>query len=915
MLENDIFLSRARELLDKLTEEEKLGLLTTHHEAVERLGLGEFFIGTEVARGYVGREREKVSTVFPQPVGLASTFDKELMYKLGEIAGNEARAYYNADKKGGLALWGPTVDMVRNPLWGRTEEAYGEDVCLTGELSAAYTKGMAGVNDDGYYKTIPTLKHFCANNNEADRGSCSAYLTPRQRHEYYYAAFENAIRNGGAKSIMAAYNELNGLPAIMNTDIRDILKDEWGLWFAVSDGGDFSQNVLAHKFTETHSEAYELSLKAGCNTMTDEDKMVKAAAKAALADGLITWADIDESILDTLYARIRLGQLDKTEFDGIDKSVIDTDESRQVNLRAACEGVTLLKNNGILPLADKKGRLAVVGALADDCLMDWYTGYSSYEHTVLDGVREEFGGEVLYDSLWDIVAVKAPNGKYLCACEDGSVRADADTPEDGALFELQDWGENWQNLFSCKYKKYIRLSEDGSLKLHNRRIYDWFTRETFNLFDYCGSTLVEEYLHHKRLVCGADGRLEFTAQRGVSDDMRFVIETVSKGEDRAADIAAKADTVIYCTGNYPVQTAKECYDRKTLALNIQPGMTQTLCKANKNTVLTVISSYPYSVVDESKAAAAVIYTSHAGAELGRAVAYTLSGRNNPSGRTPLTWYKSEHDLPDIMQYDIESAGATYMYFKGEPLYPFGHGLSYSHFEYSDMTLTADKNSVTAQLNVTNDSAIPGDEVVQMYFTVKNSAVSRPEKKLCAFERVHLAAGESKRVTIEIPHDILRVFDVRSERMIVEGGVYTFMAAASSADVRLSGDVTVGGFALSQRGDLIKANMFDKCEGAKLAYSKRFRTEYVKAAGWVNELRYDGVPLEGAKALVVSAVSSYGERPITVRVGDKSFDVMLKPGLSADDFEEYEIKLDDVNDSKIEVSLKEFTALKSIQIKR
>ena len=201
MLENDIFLSRARELLDKLTEEEKLGLLTTHHEAVERLGLGEFFIGTEVARGYVGREREKVSTVFPQPVGLASTFDKELMYKLGEIAGNEARAYYNADKKGGLALWGPTVDMVRNPLWGRTEEAYGEDVCLTGELSAAYTKGMAGVNDDGYYKTIPTLKHFCANNNEADRGSCSAYLTPRQRHEYYYAAFENAIRNGANQRI------------------------------------------------------------------------------------------------------------------------------------------------------------------------------------------------------------------------------------------------------------------------------------------------------------------------------------------------------------------------------------------------------------------------------------------------------------------------------------------------------------------------------------------------------------------------------------------------------------------------------------------------------------------------------------------------------------------------------------------
>lgn len=165
----DRFEKRASEIVSQLTEDEKLGMLTTHHNAVERLGLGEFFIGTEVARGYVGREPEKISTVFPQPIGLAGTFDRELMYELGVIAGKEARAYYNDGKKGGLMLWGPTVDMERDPRWGRTEEAYGEDVLLAGELTAAYTKGMAGETADGYYMTVPTLKHFCADNNENDR--------------------------------------------------------------------------------------------------------------------------------------------------------------------------------------------------------------------------------------------------------------------------------------------------------------------------------------------------------------------------------------------------------------------------------------------------------------------------------------------------------------------------------------------------------------------------------------------------------------------------------------------------------------------------------------------------------------------------------------------------------------------------
>ena len=913
MKHNDDFLRRAQELVEKMTEDEKLGLLSTHHHAVERLGLDEFYIGREVARGFVGRDKETVSTVFAQPIGLASTFDKELMGQLGTIAGTEARAYYNQRKKGGLALWGPTVDMVRDPRWGRTEEAYGEDVCLAGELTAAYTKCMAGETDDGYYLTVPTLKHFCANNNEQNRGSCNAYLTPRLKREYYYAAFEIPIREGGARSIMAAYNEINGVPAIMNKDIQRLLKDEWGLWFVVSDGGDFSQNVMTHRYTLTHSEAYKLCLDAGSGTMTDEDSMVRAAAENALSEGLITWKDIDKAITDALYARIRLGQLDKTGFDDIGTNVIDCEEHRRVNRRAAMEQVTLLKNNGILPVRDKSAKIAVVGAMADDCLMDWYTGYWSYEKTALQGIREEYEN-VAFDSLWDIVAVKCPNGKYLCAYEDGSLRADADAPEDGALFELQDWGENWTNLFSVKYKRYVRLFDDNKLKLHNRRIFDWFTRETFNLRPYCGKTVIEEFLHHRRVTVGDDLTLNVIKQNGVTDDLLFETETVSSGAERGRKIAAENDIVIYCVGNYPVQTAKECYDRKTLALNVQPGMTQELAAVNKNTVLALISSYPYAVTEESAAAAAVLWSSHAGAELGTALAKTLTGENNPSGKTPITWYKSDYDLPDIMDYDIESAGSTYMYFKGRPLYPFGHGLSYSTFEYSDMRLSQTDEGIECKLNVTNTSDTDGTETVQLYFTVEDSAVKRPIRKLCAFERAELKAGESKEITLKADRYILSIFDVRSEQMIFEGGEYVFFAGSSCGDIRLTKCIKADGEIIAKRGQAFSAAMFDRIEGARLFYSKKEQREYVRATEWSATVVYGGAELKGAMAVRVRASSIIGERSIGLKAGDTELEIKAAASDSRDDFREYTVSLpDDIAGDELIFSLPQDTALIDIAI--
>lgn len=907
----DRFDQAAAEITAGLTAEEKIHFLSTHHFACERIGAEEFYIGTEVARGYVGREPEKVSTVFPQPIGLAATFDRELMQSLGGIAGKESRAYYNRDGKGGLMLWGPTVDMERDPRWGRNEEAYGEDVMLAGELTAAYTLGMAGITEDGHYMTVPTLKHFCADNNEEDRGNCDAFLPPRLKHEYYYAAFENAIRFGGARSIMAAYNEINGLPAVMNPDIEAILKDEWGLWFTVSDGGDISQNVTAHKCCGTMAESVARSLRGGCDVMTDVSGMVHQAARDALDRGLITMEDIDRSVRRTLAARLRLGQsiggYGEDPFAHIDMSVVDCEEHRRINRRAAQEQVVLLKNDGILPLTGRK-RIAVCGPLADENLRDWYTGYFSYSSSIRQGF-ETAGFDVTFDSLWDIVTVRTSDGRYLSADEGGNVRAVSCTPGESEMFELQHWGGGWKNLFSVKYKRYVRLCDD-EIRLAGRTIYDWFTRETWNFKEHYGQAVIEDFLMHMRLSVRPDGTL-YVKHSAVRDDCLFTIDTVSSGRDRAAALA-RCGTVIYCTGNHPVQYAKECYDRQTLTLEPQQGMTEHLASLC-DTILVIVSGYPYSVVKESEAARAVVWTSHAGAELGDAVCGALTGRFDPSGHLPETWYRSELDLPDILDYDIETAGSTYMYFEGTPLYPFGHGLSYAEFEYLDMGFAPDGDDITAKVTVRNISDRDGTAVVQIYFTVRSSALSRPKRKLCGFARADIPAGHTVEVNVRIPRHILRVYDVRAHRMFVEGGRYVFMAGASSADIRLERALDIEGDALSARADRFGAADFDSHEHIRI-YRARDGREYVRSSFYSGRLVYDGISPEGIRRIHLMISSLTGERPVKLRFGGREYTADVPPCGSFDSFTEIVTDID-TSGASLEIILSDQMSLQEVYLER
>lgn len=874
----DDFRERAAALTAQLTEDEKLHLLTTHQFPAEHAALPEFFVGTEVARGFVGRDPEHYSTVTPQPVGLAATFDAPLLHALGQVIGNECRAYYNREHRGGLCVWGPTVDMERDPRWGRTEEAYGEDPYLTGTLSAALTAGMAG-DDPVYMKTVPTLKHFCANNCEEQRMAGNSYLPPRLKYEYYYAAFMPAIRFGGARSVMTAYNEINGVPGLCNPELETVLREQWGMWFAVTDGGDFAQTVTAHKYCKTHSEALAEALHAGCELMTDDPELTAHAAREALRKGLLTWDEIDAAVSRVLYARLRLGmQSTDCPYDSIGTDEIDTPQSRALNLKAAQEQLVLLKNNGILPIRPAPHRIAAVGPLADENLMDWYTGHFRDAVSVLDGMREAFPrSEICTDSLWDLVTVQSASGRYLTAHADGTVTFDSNQLSEDSIFELQDWGENWQNLYSRKYRRYVRLADDGTLHLHNRRIYDWFTRETFRLHGTPDGTLIEEALHGRRLTVSADGAVSFTPLHTVTPEQCFAVTVISAGRDRAAALAERSDVVFCCTGNHPVQVAKECYDRKTLSLNIQPGMALHLHAHNPNTVLVLISGYPYAVCAEQEQLPAILWSTHAGAHLGTAVAGAAAGTVNPAGRLPMTWYRSEHELPAIGCYDIETAGTTYLYFRGKPLYPFGHGLSYSEFRYHSLTAQPDAaGGITAAVTLENISARDGEEVVQIYFTVPDSAVRRPEKKLCGFARVMLRAGERQTVRITVPQYILEIFDTHSARMLKEAGQYRLYAGGSSAVLPLQTEVTLPGAQIGPRPDRFEAQHFDGASGVTIGYVRELRRHDVRTEGWNGTLIYSGVPLAGKRALTLTASSVMQPVTLGVTLCGHSFEIAVSP---------------------------------------
>lgn len=880
------FDERVKDLLSRLTIEEKAGLMSNHMAAVPRLDIGEWYVGAEVARGYVSRNLDEPTTVFPQPIGLSGTFDTELMEKAGLAAGKEARVLNKRHPSGHLMLWGPTVDLCRNPLWGRNEEGYGEDPFLTGEMSAAYTKGLADRHGE-YYQSIPTLKHFCANNTENERGTASSDVEPRTLNEYYYAAFERPITCGGAYSIMAAYNELSGVPAVINPDIQNVLKDKWGLGFVVTDGGDFSQNVVFHGYSTSHAETIALAIKNGTDVLTDCEDVVAASVLETVKSGLVSEKDIDKALYNSMLARFRLGEFDeKHPFSDIDESVLDCDEHKKLNRRAALEQTVLLKNDGILPLDTNKS-VAVIGLNGNCNLMDWYTGYSSYNTTILDGISGKFAG-AMYDNGCDHVVIKSVmTGKYLGVADDDTVSAIYEKDDPRALFEKAEYGHDETTYRSLYNNRYIT---ESSCKCDSESTYRWYSQEIMKPQKHGDKVLYRTYFG-KALGVDESGKLTLVKQFGLSDNKIFSEEIISDGIRRAAKLAEKADYAIVCIGNDPMIVAREMYDRKTLALPAHDSaLARAVYDANNNCILALVSSYPFAICEEQEYMPAIIYTTHAGPELGNAFAKVIGGEYSPAGRLAQTWYKSEYELAPIESYDIIENEMTYLYYKGKPLYPFGYGLSYAKFEYSDFDVRENGDVISVSLDVANVSETDSDEVVQIYFRMEDPSVKRPLKQLTAFTRVHIEGGQTLRVMFDISKSELRFYDVSRERFAIEQGRYTFMAGASSEDIRLTKTIDAGGEKIPPR-ELCKgipAKNYDGKYNTKMQYSKKLEMHYMLGGGLI----YNNCVLGDATNIEIVCGSRVNSGKITVKYGGKTLcEAEVKPTVDITRFDTVTVKLD------------------------
>jgi beta-glucosidase len=841
---------RIDDLLGRLTLAEKVSLLHQHQPAIPRLGLAPVRTGTEALHGvaWLGR-----ATVFPQVVGMASTWDPELVRRVGSVVGDEARGHHAMDPAVGLNVWAPVVNLLRDPRWGRNEEGWSEDPLLTGVMSTAYARGLAG-DDPVHLKTAPTLKHFLAYNNEVDCETTSSNLRPRVLREYELKAFEPAVAAGAATGVMPSYNLVNGRPNHLSPAIDAIVRS----WtprhlMVVSDAFAPSNIAGPQKYYETQPQGHAAALRAGVDSFTDQGAdpgLTVESLHTALRLGLLDEADVDSAVRHILAIRFRLGELDPPDRDpwaGITGEVVDAPAHRALAREAARRQLVLLKNeHGTLPLrAPELRRLAVLGPLADTLYRDWYSGTMPYQVTPALGLRRRLGpaAGLVVDEGVDLVAFRTvAAGRYVTAPpgpEGGVLAADADGAGAAQTFAVFDWGEGVVALRALSNGRYVSVGEGDELVNDQELPGGWVVRETFRpLVQPDGSYLLECTATGRYVVVSeADGSLAAAAV-APSGATRFAREAIASGAAAAAAAARDADAAIVVVGNHPMINGRETQDRHDIGLSpAQDRLVRAVHAANPRTVLVVESSYPIAITWADRHVPAIVWSSHGGQEMGDALAEVLLGDHPPSGRLTQTWYRSAGDLPDILEYDIIASDRTYLYFKGTPLYPFGHGLTYTTFRYGNLRLSAGHveagGRVEVTVEVTNTGMTAGDEVVQLYTRQLGSRVKQPLRQLRGFRRVHLRPGETTTVGFDLRADDLAHWDVTSGAFVVESAAHEVMVGRSSADILETATLEVGGRSIPPRamtGRWVEAVDFDDYHRVQLVDETRTQGDAVGATG-------------------------------------------------------------------------------------
>ncbi|MDE6653929.1 MAG: glycoside hydrolase family 3 C-terminal domain-containing protein [Muribaculaceae bacterium] len=825
---NDTSLSpeeRAADLVARMTLDQKIDQIGHKTSAIPALNLKSYNYWNEAIHGVA---RSGLATSFPVSKALSATWDLPLIFDVATAISDECRIYNNNSGKG-LIYWCPTINMSRDPRWGRDEENYGEDPWLTGRIAVEFIKGMQG-DDDKYYKTIATAKHFAANNYERGRHNTSSEVDDRNLREYYLPAFEMAVKEANVRSVMSAYNAVNGVPCGANHELLiDILRGEWGFdGFVTSDCGAVDDVYQKHHYVKTGAEATAVSLTNGedlnCGSTFQE------YCKEAIEKGLMTEADLDRALTRVLAARFSVGEFDSPAsvgWTGVSGDKLNCEEHQQLALKAAREAIVLLKNdNGFLPLSKEKS-VAIIGPQGNTVILGGYSGSPTALTTVLEGVAAKL--DYTYDDgtvqFEDCVEQSVPSGNKRLTHE-----ANGSSGNLGYIFN-NDWVA-FENVHFGGGRTHIDVYH-GAKNSHATVVKFYLDNMdgdpvatvtcpvTGNWSKYVVTTAEVD-----PAVCKGTHKVYAKFEGGTNGDkycanmdwFRFYDPTMSnpleeegpvylfKGcdvtgsasteIDRAKEIAAKADVVIFCGGT-DLSVSDESNDRTSLNL---PGDQQKLLEAvysvNPNVVLLLQTCSSMTVNWAQEHVPAIMEAWYDGQAQGEAIADVLYGDFNPSGHLTSTWYSSLSDLPSSMlNYDIRDAGYTYMYHRHTPLYPFGHGLSYTEFEYSDMVLSADHmnkdEEVTVSANIRNIGDVAGADVVQLYARCV-SELDRPQMQLVGFARVELEPGESSTVTIPLKHEQLSYFNVGTQTFDVEEGTVELMLAESAADVRLRSSLTTQG---------------------------------------------------------------------------------------------------------------------------
>ncbi|MFL6450099.1 MAG: glycoside hydrolase family 3 C-terminal domain-containing protein [Bryobacteraceae bacterium] len=805
---------RARDLVAQMTLEEKAVQMQNAAPAIPRLGIPAYDWWNEALHGVA---RAGLATVFPQAIGLAATWDTDLEARVADAISTEARAKYNDAQQHdnharyyGLTFWSPNINIFRDPRWGRGQETYGEDPYLTSRMAIAFIRAMQG-NDSQYFKTIATSKHYAVHSGpETTRHHFDAQVSEDDLDNTYLYAFKATITEGGADSIMCAYNRVNGSPACSSDFLlKDKLRMAWNFkGYVVSDCDSIDDIYRGHHTASSAAEASALAVKAG--TDLDCGRTYRTLPEA-VRGGLISEKEIGESVQRLFVARIRLGMFDPPEripFSKIAMTEVQSPAHQKISLEAAEKSITLLKNEGgLLPFRKIPKRIAVVGPSADDpdALLANYNGIPAHIITPLEGIQLAFGkksdirfalGATYVDSATALVPQNVLRPK-TGATQHGLTAeyfADDNLSGNPVLSRTENRGYFlWdmqepavvksvpRQAFSVRWSGTVEVTQPGDYRFgvlraecHSCGRVDSARLYMDDQLQVDDNAQARDQMSPKTATVHLEPgkphpiRVEYRAKNG-GGGVQLVWKPPAEATLADAIEAAKqSDAAIVCIGLNAHLEGEESKvqvpgfsggDRTDINL---PAPQEKLLKAvldtGKPTVVVLVNGSALAVKKAKDRAAALLEAWYPGQEGGTAIANTLTGVNNPGGRLPVTFYESIDQLPPFDDYSMK--GRTYRYFTGTPLYPFGYGLSYSDFGYSDLSVKAASSKYEVSAMVQNNSKYDGDEVVQLYL----SGPDGKEPLLRGFERIHLKRGEKKPV-----HFAVEMADTKSKSFVSIGG--------------------------------------------------------------------------------------------------------------------------------------------------